>query len=337
MRAALYYGREDVRLEDIPEPDPTPGTVKVRSLHNGLCGTDLHQYLFGPLTPAPLPAVTGHEFSGEVVEIGRDVTSVAVGDLVAIEPIWPCGACAPCVDGDPNLCWDLLPHGLGGPGGGLSEFTVVGEHMVYPLPEGLGPVHGALVEPMAVAYRAVLRGEPHPGDAAVVFGGGPIGIGAYLALRALGVDDVTVVEPSATRRAAVRGLGAERVLDPAATDVVDDVREYTKGAGARVVVDAAGVPASFTAALGVASAHGRVVTVATYMEPVTYNPTDVLRREIEIVSSFCYNGEFDAVIAHMVAGRYPTDGWVEHLPFDEQITAYERLHQGEAIKLMIDL
>ena len=162
MRAALYYGPGDVRLEDIPEPDPTPGTVKVRSLHNGLCGTDLHQYFVGPMSPAPLPTVVGHEFSGEVVDVGRDVTSVAVGDLVAIEPLWPCGTCAPCVDGDPNLCWEVLCHGLGGPGGGLSEFTVVREHMAHRLPEGLGPVHGALVEPMSVAYRAVLRGRAAP-------------------------------------------------------------------------------------------------------------------------------------------------------------------------------
>jgi (R,R)-butanediol dehydrogenase/meso-butanediol dehydrogenase/diacetyl reductase len=243
----------------------------------------------------------------------------------------------PCTDGDPNLCPEVLCHGLGGPGGGLSEFTVVREHMAHKLPEGLGPVHGALVEPMSVAYRAVLRAEPTPGDTAVVFGGGPIGIGAYLALRALGVDDVTVVEPASERRAAVTALGAERVLDPAVTDVVEDVRERTGGLGARVVIDAAGVPASFTASLGVAAPRGRVVTVAAYMEPVTYNPTEVMMRELEIVSSFSYNGEFDAVIDHMAAGRYPIDGWVERVAFDDQLTAYDRLHRGEAIKLMIDL
>ena len=289
------------------------------------------------MSPAPLPTVVGHEFSGEVVELGAGVTSVAVGDLVAIEPLWPCGACAPCTDGDPNLCFEVLCHGLGGPGGGLSEFTVVREHMAHKLPEGLDAVHGALVEPMSVAYRAVLRSEPRPGDAAVVFGGGPIGIGAYLALRALGVDDVTVVEPAAERRAAVQALGAERVLDPTATDVVEDVREHTGGIGARVVIDAAGVARLVHRRDRRRRRTGRVVTVAAYMEPVSYNPTDVMMREIEIVSSFSYNGEFDAVIEHMAAGRYPTDGWVERVPFDDQVSAYERLHRGEAIKLMIDL
>ena len=337
MRAALYYGPGDVRLEDVVEPDPGPGTVKIRSLHNGLCGTDLHQFYFGPMGPTPPPIVIGHEFSGEVVELGEGVTAVAVGDLVAVEPLWACGACVPCGEGDPNLCWEVLCHGLGGPGGGLSEYTVVRASMAHRLAEGLGAVHGALVEPMSVAYRGVLRAEPTPDATAVVFGAGPIGIGAFLALRALGVDDVTLVEPAAARRAAVSALGAESVLDPNAVDVVGEVRERTGGAGARVVIDAAGTPGSFTAATGVAATRGRVVTLAAYVEPVTYNPTDVMMRELEIVSSFSYNGEFDAVIDHMAAGRYPIDGWVERVSWEDQLTAYPRLHDGEAIKLLIDL
>jgi (R,R)-butanediol dehydrogenase/meso-butanediol dehydrogenase/diacetyl reductase len=310
--------------------------VKIRTLHNGLCGTDLHQYFVGPMSPAPLPIVVGHEFSGEVVEVGRDVTRVAVGDVVAVEPLWPCGACPPCANGDHNLCWEVLCHGLGGPGGGLSEYTVVRERMVYNLPESVGPVLGALVEPMAVAYRAVLRSRPRPGAPAVVFGAGPIGIGSLLALRALGIDDVTVVEPAAERRTAVARLGAT-VLDPASTDVVASVRDATKGAGAQAVIDAAGVASSFEAGLAVAGTGSRVVTVAAYMGPVSYNPTEVMMREIEIVSSFSYNGEFDAVIRHMAEGRYPADDWVEHVPFDDHLGAYERLHRGEAIKLMVDL
>ncbi len=337
MRAALYHGPGDVRLEDVPEPTPGPGDVMIRPLHNGLCGTDLHQYFVGPMSPAPLPIIVGHEFSGEVVEVGRDVTSVTSGDLVTVEPLWPCGVCPQCVAGDYNLCPDVLCHGLGGPGGGLAELTVVAERMAHLLPEGLGPVLGALVEPMSVAYRAVLRADPKPGRTAVVFGAGPIGIGSFLALRALGVDDITVVEPAPERRDAVGRVGAETVLDPTAVNVVEVIRDATGGAGASIVIDAAGVPATFTAGLGVAGAKARFVTVAAYMEAVSYNPTEVMMREIEIVSSFSYAGEFDAVISHMAAGRYPVDGWVERVPFDEHLGAYERLHRGEAIKLLVDI
>src|SRR5260370_21374300 len=103
MRAALYHGPGDVRLEDVPEPTPGPGDVMIRPLHNGLCGTDLHQYFVGPMSPAPLPIIVGHEFSGEVVEVGRDVTSVTAGDLVTVEPHMPAGVCPHCVAGDREL------------------------------------------------------------------------------------------------------------------------------------------------------------------------------------------------------------------------------------------
>ena len=103
MRAALYYGPGDVRLEDIAEPDPTPGTVKVRSLHNGLCGTDLHQYFVGPDEPgAAADRRRSRVLRARSSSVGAGVTSVAVGDLVAIEPLWPCGTCAPCADGRPQ-------------------------------------------------------------------------------------------------------------------------------------------------------------------------------------------------------------------------------------------
>src|SRR4029077_13684751 len=110
MRAALYHGPHDVRFEDVPEPDPGPGDVKIRTLHNGLCGTDLHQYFVGPMAPVPLPIVVGHEFSAEVVEIGPGVSRVAVGDLVAVDPLWSCGTCSMCHAGSYHLCFDVLCH-----------------------------------------------------------------------------------------------------------------------------------------------------------------------------------------------------------------------------------
>jgi (R,R)-butanediol dehydrogenase/meso-butanediol dehydrogenase/diacetyl reductase len=337
MRAALYHGPGDVRIDDVPEPDPGPGQVKVRPFHNGFCGTDLHQFFVGPMSPAPLPFVIGHEFSGEVVEVGRDVRTVGVGDRVSVQPLWTCGACAPCLAGDHNLCLETLCHGLGASGGGLSEFTVVEEAMAFKLPDAVDNVLGAMVEPMSVAYHAVTRSRPQPGDRAVVFGAGPIGIGAFLGLRAVGVEEIVVVEPAAERRDAVGKLGAETRFDPATVDVAGELADRWSGSGARVVIDAAGVPASFDGALAVAGRRAPIVTVAAYMEPVSYNPTDVMMREVEIISSFAYCGEFGPVIGHMAAGRYPTDGWVERLPFEDQGLAYERLHRGEAIKLLVDL
>jgi len=127
------------------------------------------------------------------------------------------------------------------------------------------------------------------------------------------------------------------VLDPSATYVVAAVLEHTRGAGADLAIDAAGNPASFRTGLALTGRGGRFVTLAAYAEAVAYNPTEIMMREIEIVSSFSTCGEFSEVLAHMQAGRYPLEGWVERVPFEGQVAAYERLHRGTAIKVLIDV
>jgi (R,R)-butanediol dehydrogenase / meso-butanediol dehydrogenase / diacetyl reductase len=341
MRAALYYGPGDVRIETVADPAPGPGEVLIRPLHNGLCGTDLHQFYDGPMSPAPLPIIVGHECAGEVVELGVGAGTapgaIAVGDLVAVAPLWTCGDCTPCSAGFHNLCEQMLCHGMGTGGGGLAEYTVVREKMTHKLPDGVSATAGALAEPLSVAYHAVRQSRPEPGQPAVVFGAGPIGIGCFLGLRAMGVDEVIVVEPAADRRAAASAVGASTVLDPAATDVVAHVLEQTKGAGVPVSIDAAGAEAAFRTALRVTGRRGRLVPVAAYVEPFAFNPSEAMLYEIEIVASFSYNDEFDTVLGHLAAGRYPTDAWVEHVPFDTHTDAYERMRAGSIIKAMVDV
>jgi (R,R)-butanediol dehydrogenase/meso-butanediol dehydrogenase/diacetyl reductase len=337
MKTTMYHGPGDIRVEDVPEPDPGAGEVKVRPLWNGLCGTDVHQFFAAPMTPVPLPIEIGHEFSAEVVEVGAHVTSAKVGDLVAVDPLWRCGTCKYCTAGNHNLCVDMICHGLGAAGGGLSEATVVAAAMARPVPEGVDPAQAALTEPMSVAYHGVRQGRPEPGGCAVVLGGGPIGIGCVLALRTLGVDDIVVTEPATQRRVALASVGVENILDPSEVDVVDAIEEHTNGDGAHLTIDAAGVAATYATGLSVTGRRGRFVTLAAYMEPVGYNPTDLMIREIEIVSSFSSNGEFDRVLQHMAAGAYPSEAWVERVPFSGHLDAYERLHDGRAMKVLVEV
>ncbi len=341
MRAALYYGPGDVRIETVPDPAPGPGEVLIRPLHNGLCGTDLHQFFDGPMSPAPLPIIVGHECAGEVVELGAGAGeapgAVAVGDLVAVAPLWTCGDCTPCSAGFHNLCEQMLCHGMGTAGGGLAEYTVVREKMTHKLPDGVSATAGALAEPLSVAYHAVRQSRPEPGRPAVVFGAGPIGIGCFLGLRAMGIDEVIVVEPAPDRRAAALVVGADVVLDPSTTDVVAHVLEHTLGAGVPVSIDAAGAEAAFRTALRVTGRRGRLVPVAAYVEPFPFNPSEAMLYEIEIVASFSYNDEFETVLGHLAAGRYPTDAWVEHVPFETHTDAYDRMRAGSIIKAMVDV
>src|SRR5215211_6044735 len=260
MLASRLYGVEDVRLEEVPDVEPGEGEVRVRNAFNGICGSDLHMYFRGQFGRAD-PITIGHEFAGVIDAVGPGVADLTAGTPVAVRPFYMCGRCDRCVRGLGHLCVPLRVLGCGAEGGGLAEHCVAAADMVYPLPDGVSLELGALVEPMSVSYNGVLRGDVEPGMHTVIFGAGPIGVGVLLALRALGVDDVLVVEPSPPRRDAVAALGATDVLDPRTEDVRAAVMARTSGRGADVAFECAGVEASFTTAFDVLAARGRLAVV----------------------------------------------------------------------------
>ncbi|GAA0502620.1 alcohol dehydrogenase [Saccharopolyspora subtropica] len=346
MRAAVYRGREELAIEDVPEPSCSAGQLKVRVGRNGICGTDLHEYYAGPifvptephpLTGHQLPLTLGHEFSGTVVEVGEGVHDVAVGDHVAIEPVYRCGKCPPCRLGHYNICQQIGFHGLMAPGG-MAEYTVVPAWMAHRLPESISPELGALVEPMAVAYHAARLGEVPPDGSAVIFGSGPIGIGLWFALRGLGVEAITVVEPSATRREAIAALGATDVLDPTRTDAARHVMQRTGGRGADAVFDAAGVEASVAAGLSCLGARKRLVAVAIYEHPLKTELTKLVMNESMIQGSLCYTSDdYRAVIDLMARGHYDTTGWVTHVPIGQVVEeGFAALRAGRKMKVLVD-
>lgn len=357
MRAAVYYGPNKLEVADVPEPNPTPGTVKVKVGFNGICGTDLHEYYAGPIfiptTPHPLtgqqlPLTMGHEFSGVITEVGEGVTDYAAGDRVAVMPLYRCGHCGPCRAGTYNICQQIGFHGLMSDGG-MAEYTVVPTDMLHRLPDNVSMELGALVEPMSVAYHAATLGvggqeRSDPGGVSanadgtsMVFGAGPIGIGLWFALRGKGVEDVFVVEPSATRRASIEALGA-RTLDPTAVDVAAFIADHTNGAGADAVFDAAGVAPAVATALACVGARRPMVSVAIYEKPLTTPLLNLVMNESRIQGSLCYTAEdFSAVIALMAEDKYDTTGWVTSIPLDDVVDeGFEALHAGTKMKVLVD-
>jgi len=313
--------------------------------YNGICGTDLHEYYAGPiffptephpLTHAQVPLVMGHEFSGVITDIGDGVTGWAEGDRVAIEPIYKCGHCPACKAGNYNICAQIGFHGLMSDGG-MAEYTVVPTNMLHKLPDNVSMTLGALVEPMSVAYHAATLGETKPGDTAMVFGAGPIGIGLWFALRGKGIDDAFVVEPSATRRASIEALGA-RTLDPAAIDVPAFIADHTDGRKADAVFDAAGVTPAVETALACVGARRPMVSVAIYEKPLSTPLLNLVMNESRIQGSLCYtSADFEAVIALMAQDKYDTTGWVESIALDDVIDeGFEALHAGAKMKVLVD-
>ncbi len=346
MRAAVYHGREDLRLEDVPEPRARAGEIKLRVLYNGICGSDLHEYYHGPITtrvtPHPLtgvknPVILGHELSGEIVELGAGVEDLSIGDRVAVEPVETCGHCMYCTSGRYNHCGQLAFHGYNRASGGLAQFSVVRRSMAHKLPQGMTGQQGALIEPMAISYRTAARCGVEAGQSVVIHGGGPIGVGVYFTLRRRGVR-VILVDPSPLRRAALARLGAQIVLDPNDGDVVSAIKDLTGGRGADTSVDAAGVPAAFKAALLSTAVDGRLVVVAIHTRPIEIAPMEMLMSEVHVSGIALSCNNFPSVIAEMAAGSYPPEGWVETIPFEQLIHAgFERLHRQEGMKILVDV
>jgi (R,R)-butanediol dehydrogenase/meso-butanediol dehydrogenase/diacetyl reductase len=313
MKAARFHGPGDIRIDDVPEPLVRPGAVKVEVEWCGICGTDLHEYLEGPIfappanAPHPLtgetvPITLGHEFAGVVHEVGDGVDGVRVGDRVAVEPYIICGRCDACQQGRYNVCQTLGFVGLSGYGGGFSQFVVAEQRWIHPLGD-LGTDVGALVEPLAVAHHAVRLSGARPDQTALVFGAGPIGLVTTAALRAAGVEQIIVVEPADVRKAKAPGAGADHVLDPAQTDVVAEVMELTKGRGADVSFECAGIDAVLKSAILATRAGGTCVNVAIWGHEASVAMNDLVFREVNLLGSLAYAGDHPATIEMIASGK----------------------------------
>lgn len=346
MKAAQFHAKEDLRIEEVPEPTPGPGQVKLRNAFAGICGSDLHVYYSPeaagldfdhphPVTGSTLPQILGHEFSGTIVELGEGVEDVAVGDRVAVWPIYYCGECPACRRGMFNACQKIGFHGLSSHGGGMAEFTTVDAAKLHVLPENVDLRMGALVEPMSVAWHAVSRSGVDAGGTALIAGAGPIGIGVWFALKARGIDKVLVSEPSAERRAIIAALGAT-VVDPVNEDLAAAVATLTDGDGVDVAFDAAGAGPAVTSSLASLVPGGRVVVVAIHERSMEFLPTQLVMAETEIAGALAYLPEdFDAVIEAMSRGVYDTTGWVQEVPLEQVVDAIHSLRGGAGAKILV--
>lgn len=315
LKALRWHGVKDLRLDDIEEPAVKPGTVKLKVKWCGICGSDLHEYTAGPIfipgaAPHPItgeqaPIVMGHEFSGEVVEIGEGVTRFKVGDKAVVEPIFNCGACAACRSGKYNLCSTMGFYGLAGGGGGFSEYTVVAEHMVHKIPATMSYEQGALVEPSAVALYAVRQSSFKVGDKAAVFGAGPIGLLVIEALKAAGAADIYAVELSPERKQKAEELGAI-ILDPSQVDVVKELMARTDG-GTDVSYEVTGVPQVLQQAIDSTKVGGEMMIVSIFEKEASIKPNLIVTKERTINGIIGYRNVFPSVISLMEKGVFAAD------------------------------
>lgn len=346
MRAVMFHGKRDLRVEDVPEGTPGPGQVKLRNAFAGICGSDVNFFnnpdALGidltkphPISGVSLPVVLGHEWSGTVTEIGAGVTDVAVGDRVAVYPYMKCGACNACRKGLTN-CPNFFTYGLTADAGGMAEYAVVEADSVHLLPENVSLEMGALVEPMAVAWHGVDRSGIDDQETALVLGAGPIGIGAWFALRSRGVEKIIVSQRSAYRREVIANLGCKHVHNPLVDDLGETIDALTEGKGVDVVIDAAGSTEALETAIEHLAAAGRVVLLAMHGKPVQIDTIPLMLNQKDILGSMgYYPSDYDKVLRAMSEGHYSSEGWVKQMPMEEVLHGIAALEAGEYIKVLL--
>jgi (R,R)-butanediol dehydrogenase/meso-butanediol dehydrogenase/diacetyl reductase len=341
MKAAVWHARNDIRVEEVPEPGaPGPGELVIKVGACGICGTDLEEYRDGPLfipvdEPNPLtgrkaPLILGHEFAGEVVEVGRGVVDFKVGDRIAPDVLIYCGECYWCRRHQVNLCEKLAALGLMGDGG-LAEYCRMSTAMCIALPNGLSYDHAALAEPLSVAVRAIRKGRIQPGARVAIFGGGTIGQLALQSARVAGAGEVFMVEPLASRRQLALSFGASAALDPTSEDVVESLRQLTRGVGPDLVVEASGNANAVATAIAAARKGGRIVLVGLPVKQTALNFFDVVSAEKEIVGSLShvYDEDYATAIRWLGDGRVIVDPLISvRLPLDRLLD--DGLHRLEA-------
>src|SRR4051794_9255710 len=350
MRALRFHAARDLRIEDVDEPgDPREGEVVVRVASCGICGTDLHEYVAGPIVtpvePHPLtgaqnPQILGHEFAGDVVATGAGVTNVREGDRVAIMPLAYCGRCTYCRRGLQHLCATMGCVGLSHTWGGMGQLATVADYQIVPLPDEVSYEQAALIEPTAVAAYGVERGGVAPGDRVLITGAGPIGALAALCAHSAGASTVYVSEPNAARRARAEALGVATVLDPTAVDVPELLHDETGGIGVDVAIECSGHPAGFAAAIASLRKRGTLAQTGLFVGEATVEPMLWSLNDLTIVGTWCYwVYEFDRVVAQIAAGSLPVERVVTStVTLDDAPEAFARLASGAAdeIKVLVD-
>ncbi len=296
MQVPFVFGPGDLRLCDIEPPVAEPGDVVLRVGAVGVCGSDLTYVATGGVAgPTPQPIPIGHELSGTVISAGKDVTHFAIGDRVVVNPL-------------------INMIGNGGPEGGFAQELLIRDVASKPgsllkLPDGLSLIEGALVEPLAVATHAVNQLGAQAGAKVAVFGAGPIGLALVVVLRARGIDDIVVFEPSTFRRERAERLGARAAINPQEHPPADVLRALhgqvplfrSQAPATTHFLEASGAPV-LADIIAMARAGATICVTSVPKKPVLVDFSLVTTRELTLTGSLGYPCEFPEVLAMLDAG-----------------------------------
>ncbi|MEZ4644879.1 MAG: zinc-binding dehydrogenase [Chloroflexota bacterium] len=332
MKGTIYKGVGDVQVLDLPDPEAGAKDIIIKVALCGICGSDTAEY-FKSNSGAILPGNQfGHEFSGTVVDVGKDVKGISEGMRVAVNPMTSTRG------GRRYACM----------AGGFAEYVLVEDaavnYNIYPLPDHLTFEDGALVEPVSVGMHGVNTAGPKQDDQVLILGAGPIGLGALAGMKALGVKNVIVSDLSEFRLQKAKELGASAVHNPKETDLAEFLEEMYPDQHPAMgyidaTVDAAGSGPALEDVICLSKGGSRISIVALHKAPIELEPMFFIMKDLQMKGSVGYPTEFPQVLSFFIDGKIDLKPMVTHrYPLSEIETAlHMAINTTEAVKVMIDL
>jgi alcohol dehydrogenase/L-iditol 2-dehydrogenase len=342
MKAVVYYERASgaVEVRDVPIPTFGPDECLVRVRYCGVCGTELHLFHGQLNSLAHPPVILGHEWCGEVAEVGERVQGFRPGDRVVSETAaYTCGTCSFCRSGEYHLCPERLGFGYG-VDGAFTSYVRARAVLLHHIPEGVTDEAAAMCEPICVAYNALFeKSRIRPGDTVVIIGPGPVGLFALQLAKLAGAGTVMVTGTSRDkgRLALAKQLGADFTVVVPDEDPVPLIRDVGDGMGAHLVVDCAGTGPAVQQAIDLVRRNGQITKIGFALKPLNLTLDEIVTRGITLQGSFSHNWKtWEAVLELLRLGRIQTEPMLSAiLPITSWREAFEQLESQQAVKILL--
>jgi len=335
MKAAVWYGENNIKIEQREKPSIKEGEVLIKVKAVGICGTDLMIYK-GKFPRSRPPLIPGHEFTGEVVASKNVPSNLKIGDKVVVNPLISCGRCVACKMGFSNVCSKLRLIGVD-IDGSFAEFVKASWEKVYKIPSDFPPETAALVEPAAVALHAVRISTCKVGDFVVVLGAGPIGLLVAMVARIAGASQIILTEVLKYRLELAEKLGFY-VIDSSKNNVGEKIQKMTKGKGADVVFDTAAVSQVASQLVSLIRPRGKIVIVGLYKQPPSVDLLDIIFKEGHLLGSRVYSEvDFEKAVNLITSGKLKIEPLITHrLSLEEINEGIKLLEKGKnAMKIVL--
>lgn len=341
MKALIYTKPYSLEYSDFPDPAAGDDDVLVRVKACGICGSDVHGFTGKTGRRIP-PLIMGHEAAGTVERLGKNVSGFKKGDRVCFDSTVYCNKCEACRAGLFNRCDKRQVLGVSVPEfkrhGAFAKYVAVPLWIVSKIPDELSFVHAALLEPASIGTHAANRAPMSNNDTVVVIGAGTIGLFILQAARLRGAAKVIAVDINEFRLNVAKKLGADKIINPAETNLSESVLQETEGKGANVTLDAVGYAKTFADAVSVTRMGGYVVAVGNLEKKAEFDLQQLIAKEHTFIGSYASSGEFSDCIEMVASGKINVEPLISDvLPLKEGPDAFDRLLKAEENLLKIVL